>query len=80
MFSKPSVVTVIIIVRSTDVVMQWADTQIPVCTQRSRYCWAITMEMAFPMWSVPRCYKQDSLKERVSCWVKLPAVQLNKVT
>jgi hypothetical protein len=46
--------------------------------QRSMYCWTITMQTVFSMWSVPRCYKQDSLKRRVSCcqscqqlsWVK----------
>jgi hypothetical protein len=32
------------------------------------------------MWSVPRCYKQDSLKQRVSCRWELSAVQLSKVT
>jgi hypothetical protein len=35
--------------------------------QRSRYYWTITMETVFSMWFVLRCYKQDSLKQRVSC-------------
>jgi hypothetical protein len=30
--------------------------------QRSSCCWTITMETVFSIWSVPRCYKQDSLK------------------
>jgi hypothetical protein len=35
-----------------------------------RYCWTITMETVFSMWFVPRCYKQDSLKQQVSCWLR----------
>jgi hypothetical protein len=38
------------------------------------------METVFSVWSMPRCYKQDSLKKRVSCWEELSAVQLNEVT
>jgi hypothetical protein len=43
--------------------MQQANKQTPVSMRRLRYCWTIT-----------RCYKQDSLKQWVSCqqfsWVK----------
>jgi hypothetical protein len=37
------------------------------------------MEKVFSMWFVARCYKQDSLKQRVSCLLKLSAVQLSEV-
>jgi hypothetical protein len=47
--------------------------------QRSRYCWTVTMETVFCVWSVRRCYKQDSLKKRVGWW-ELSAVQLSEVT
>jgi hypothetical protein len=52
----------------------------PVSMQRSGYCWTVTMETVFSLWSMPRCYKQDSLKQPVSCWFKLSAVQLSEVT
>jgi hypothetical protein len=29
------------------------------------------METLFSMWPVPRCYKHDSLKQRVTCWLEL---------
>jgi hypothetical protein len=64
------------IVAYRPVAVQQADKQTPVSTQRSRYCWTITMETMFSMWSVTRWYKQDSLKQWVlwSCqqfsWVK----------
>jgi hypothetical protein len=47
--------------------------------QWSRYCWTIIMETVFSMWFVPSCYKEDSLKQQVSCWLK-SAVQLSEVT
>jgi hypothetical protein len=52
----------------------------PVSKQRSRYWRTITMQIMFSMWSVPRCYKQDSLKRWVSCWLGLSAVKLSEVT
>jgi hypothetical protein len=54
--------------KKTAIAMQRVNKQTPVSMQRSRYCWTITMETVISMWSVPRCYKQDSLKQRVSCW------------
>jgi hypothetical protein len=32
------------------------------------------------MWSVPRCYKQDSLKQRVNFWLEFWVVQVSEVT
>jgi hypothetical protein len=53
---------------------QQVNKQTPVSMQRLRYCWTITMETVSSMWFMPRCYKQDSLKQWVSCqqfsWVK----------
>jgi hypothetical protein len=34
------------------------------------------METMFSVWSVPRCYKQVSLKQRSSCWLELSVDQL----
>jgi hypothetical protein len=34
----------------------------------------------FSMWSVPRCHKQDNLKQRSSCRLELSGVQLSEVT
>jgi hypothetical protein len=34
----------------------------------------------FSMWFMLGCYKQDSLKQQVSCWLKLSAFQLSEVT
>jgi RNase P subunit RPR2 len=64
----------------TVVAMQYADKQTLVYMQRSRYCWTVTMETVFSMWSMLRCYKQDSLKQWVNCWLKFSAVQLSEVT
>jgi hypothetical protein len=61
------------ILTSTAVAIQQADKQTPISMQRSRYCCFIIMETLFPIWCVPRC-KQDSLKQRVSCWLELSAV------
>jgi hypothetical protein len=44
--------------------MQLTDKRTSISLQRSRYCWVVTMETGFSAWFVPRCYKQDSLKQR----------------
>jgi hypothetical protein len=69
---------------SIDIAMQQEDKQTPVSMQWLRYCWAITMETVFYTWSVPTCYKQDSLKEWVqlsevmwSSWLVIERVQLS---
>jgi hypothetical protein len=44
------------------VAMQQVNKQTPTSMQWSRYCWTITMKSVFSTWSMPRTYKQNSLK------------------